>query len=99
MIHNRQLGVLPNNEQYIDEMVKNISYQYVPVVKDVATDLDIYSPLPFFGDQLTAARALTAKKSRVTSKEKSASRGLVPFCADWHAKVNFIWVGDQVVSI
>lgn len=87
------LGVIPNNEQVTDEMVSILEHlhQYVPVVKhgDCA---ETYSPIAFGGDQLTAARALTAKKVRVTSHGKAALRGLVPYCADWHAKVNFIQV-------
>ena len=86
------LGVLPNNEQYIDEMVSILEHchQYVPTVNNGGEE--IYSPIPFFSDQLTAVRALTAKKTRVTSQGNSALRGLVPFCVDWHAKVNFIEV-------
>ena len=66
-------------------------HQYVPVSSSGANN-DYYSPIPFGGDQLTASRATTAKKTRVTSSGKNALRGLVPFCADWHAKVNFIQV-------
>ena len=65
-------------------------HQYVSV--KLQDDNEVYSPIPLGGDQLTAARAPTAKKSRVTSKGKAALRGLVPFCADWHAKVNFMEV-------
>ena len=63
-------------------------HKYVPVTQQS----DSYSPIPLGGDQLTTARATTAKKVRVMSKGKNALRGLVPFCADWHAKVNFIEV-------
>ena len=65
-------------------------HQYVPVVEQ--EEGGMYSPIPFGGDQLTAARGLTAKKSGVTSKGKKALRGLVPFCADWHAKVKYMEV-------
>ena len=70
------LGVLPNNEQYIDEMVSILEHchQYVPTVNNGGEE--IYSPIPFFGDQLTAVWALTAKKTRVTSQGNSALSGL-----------------------
>ena len=64
-------------------------HQYVPADRDKE---DACSPIAFGGDQLTAARAMTAKKARVTSHGLRALRGLIPFCADWHAKVNFIEV-------
>ena len=88
------LGVLPHNEQYTEEMVSILEHlhQYVPVCRQSEGQVENYSPIPFGGDQLTAARATTAKKARVTSQGKRALRGLVPFCADWHAKVNFIEV-------
>ena len=88
------LGVIPHNEQATDEMVSILEHlhQYVPVVRQEGDEADTYSPIPFGGDQLTAARATTAKKVRVTSQGRSALRGLVPFCADWHAKVIFIQV-------
>lgn len=90
------LGVLPHNEQYIEEMVSILEHmhQYVPVRSEKGEET--YSPIPFGGDQLTVARATTAKKARVTSQGKRALRGLVPFCADWHAKVNFIQVSVRV---
>jgi len=86
------LGVLPYNEQANEDMVQIMDniHQYVPVIEQA--EGETYLPAPFGGDQLTAARALTAKKSRVTSKGKGALRGLVPFCADWHAKVNYMEV-------
>jgi len=98
MIIQVPLGVLPNNEQCIDEMVLILEHchQYVPIVNDGGTET--YSPIPFFGDQLTAVWALTAKKSRVTSQGNSALRGIVPFCVDWHAKVNFIEVSMHSCS-
>jgi len=70
-------------------------HQYVPVVNNEGADT--YSPIPFFGDQLTAVRAMTAKKTRVTSQGNAALRGLVPFCVDWHAKVNFIEVSNLII--
>ena len=77
------MGVLPCCEQYTDEMVTILEnlHKYVPFINDSGT----YSPVPFGGDQLTIARATTAKKGRVTSRGKDGVQGLTPFCADWHA--------------
>lgn len=45
----------------------------------------------FWGDQLTACRARTAKKVRVNSRDPlKALRGYVPCASDWHCKVNLI---------
>ena len=84
------LGVIPQNEQYTDQMVTILEkmYEYIPVRTEDST----HTLIPFGGDQLTIARAVTAKKTRVTSKGKKALRGLMPFCADWHAKMNFMQV-------
>lgn len=84
------LGVIPQNEQYTDQMVTILEkmHEYVPVRTEDST----HTLIPFGGDQLTIARAVTAKKTRVTSKGKKALRGLMPFCADWHAKMNFMQV-------
>ena len=70
-------------------------HKYVPVCKEDSA----HSPIPFGGDQLTIARAVTAKKTRVTSQGKKALRGLIPFCADWHAKMNFIQVFNMHVIV
>ena len=43
-------------------------HKYVPVTQQA----DSYFPIPLGGDQLTTARATTAKKVRVTSKGKNA---------------------------
>lgn len=56
-------------------------------------------PVPLAGDMLTAARARTAREIRVTSSGKSALRGLFPFPADWHAKVNFMEVRVLAISL
>ena len=64
------LGFIPHNEQATDEMVSILEHlhQYVPVVQQEGDEANTYSPIPFGGDQLTAARATTAKKVRVTSQ-------------------------------
>lgn len=56
--------------------------KYVPDEQQVA----------FGGDQLTSCRTRTAQKVRVNSKGVKSLRGLVPFAADWHCKVNFMEV-------
>ena len=91
------MGVIPNNEQYTDEMVSILEHlhQYIPVVTHEDCE-ETHSPIAFGGDQPTAARALTAKKVRVTSHGKAALRGLIPYCADWHAKVDFIQVSPII---
>lgn len=82
------LGVLPYNENSTEGMVTILGEmcEYVPEVGGAAF------PLAFGGDMLTAARARTAREVRVTSSGKGALRGLVPFAADWHARVNYMEV-------
>ena len=71
----------------------------VPMISDGCTDgaesthAHKIQQLVFGGDQLTAARAQKGIQVRTNSRDPStALRGLVPFAADWHAKVNFITV-------
>ena len=82
------LGVLPNNENSTEGMVAILEQmmEYVPIIDDSPF------PLAMGGDMLTTARARTAQDVRVTCPGKKALRGLFPFAADWHAKVNFMEV-------
>lgn len=62
-------------------------------MEDLSAFVPANQQVCFGGDQLTAARARTAKKVRVNSKDAIKSlRGFVPFAADWHCKVNMIEV-------
>ena len=63
-------------------------HKYLPFNEETNT----YSLLPMGGDQLTVVRAITARKVRITNQGKNGLQGLLPFCADWHAKVNFMQV-------
>ena len=49
-------------------------HQYVPAS---GGEKDTCSPIPCGGDQVTAARAVTAKKVRVASQGRKALRGLL----------------------
>ena len=79
--------MLPRNENKTDELIEIMEdlCQYVPDEQQVG----------FAGDQLTSCRARTARRVRVNSKGMKSLRGLVPFAADWHCKVNFIQVGTM----
>ena len=89
------LGILPKNENLTDEMVsiaEHIQKTYVPVHEEEDSTQHVQR-IAFAGDQLTAARTRKSQRVRVNSKSSSdALRGIVPFAADWHAKVNFMEV-------
>ena len=76
-------------------------HKYVPFNEET----NMYSPLLMGGDQLTTVswspivRATTARKVRVTNQGKNGLQGLVPFCADWHAKVNFMQIRFVYVTV
>ena len=107
------LGVLPLNENKNNEMVEIMlhAHQYVPTrskIKQVdvltgetasVTEVQMHSVM-FGGDQLTAARARGAKKSRAnsTTLDKCLS-GLEPYVQDWHAKVIFLEVRNMLLCI
>ena len=91
------LGVLLFCEQCTDEMVSILEsfHKYVPFNEET----NMYSPLRMGGDQLAVVRATTARKVRVTNQGKNGLQGLIPFCADWHAKVNFMQVRFVYVTV
>ena len=98
--------MLFKNENKGNEMVDIVSHlhQYVPVIHDtdrktisngdsVTVNKDVCRPLLFGGDQLTAARARGAKKSRRNSEGMVGKlTGLHPVAEDWHTKANFLEV-------
>ena len=96
------LGILPKNENKGDEMVQILSHiqKYVPLIEqsedrhipsiDKTTQVFKASvhPILLGGDQLTAARARGAKKSKVHADSPTMRLdGLVPVAEDWHTKV------------
>lgn len=85
------LGILPYNEVKTDEMIKILDnlHQYIPKQPKK------FQQVAFGGDALTAIRARQGINVRVNSTDtETALRGIVPFSADWHAKVNFISVSQ-----
>ena len=99
------LGVLPKNENLGDDMVDIMLHlhQYVPLVDGTesvevpVTNEKVQVPRASFrriflgGDQLTAARARGAIKSRVNSMSSAARLdGVIPCAEDWHVKLNFL---------
>lgn len=99
------LGVLPKNENLGDDMVDIMLHlhQYVPLVQ---TTRQVFVPgieeevevcqaslhrILLGGDQLTAARARAAIKTRVNSLSCGTRLdGLIPCAEDWHTKVNLL---------
>lgn len=85
------LGIVPHNENTTDGMVEILKHvhTYVPCAEDGGCQI------PFGGDQLTACRARKCQSIRVNSTSPTdALRGVIPFAADWHAKVIFMDVSD-----
>ncbi len=101
------MGVVLKNENKIDEMAEVMTHlhQYVPTTttseeRTISTgeitmeEKARVHPILLGGDQLTAARARGAKKSKHNAQTPSKRLvGLVPACEDWHAKANFLGVG------
>ena len=101
------LGIIPKNENKGDEMVEIMTtlHQYVPAVEyseqfyipssqqSVQVPKACLHPIIIGGDQLTSARARSAKKAKLHS-DSSVGRleGLIPIAADWHTKVNLLEV-------
>ena len=58
----------------------------------------VFHHLLFGGDQLTVARARGAKRIKSNGiTPHSRLEGLVPCAEDWHAKVNFLEVGNNSI--
>ena len=94
--------MIPNDENTTDGMVEilNQMHEYVPTITSKSGNEETgLFPLAMGGDMLTAARARTAQDVRVTCHGKEALRGLYPFPADWHAKVNFMEVRIYIIFL
>ena len=85
--------------------VMNYSHKYVPEClleekcqvneQTITIYKSLINPLLFGGDQLTAARARSAKKAKVNSiKAQTRLDGLVPVAEDWHTKLNLLTVSE-----
>jgi len=70
-------------------------HQYVPVVEQ--EEGEMYSPIPFGGDQLTAARGLTAKKIKSYQQRKESVTGTSTILCRLACKSE-IYGGKQVVK-
>ena len=95
------MGIIPKNETKSDEMVDIMAHmhQYVPITE---SSKEVYVPsldekveyhharcfpIIIAGDQLTAARARSAKKAKINSESPTSRfEGLVPAATDWHTK-------------
>lgn len=62
------MGVVPKNEQYVEQMVDilELVHEYVPEAKNLPLGQSGLLPIAMGGDQLTVARARTAQQVRVT---------------------------------
>ena len=90
------LGVIPSNENTREGMI-NIMEQlhaYVPVTQSHGDMEEKHlKEVLLGGDQLTAARARSAQRTRINSDSQTdALQGLVPFASDWHAEFNLMEV-------
>ena len=102
------MGIILKNENKSGEMVDIMTdlHQYVPMVsttqeRAISSGATVteeilsatFHPIIIGGDQLTAARARSAIKSKMNGHTHSQTlSGLVPAAEDWHAKGNFLGV-------
>ena len=83
------LGVILKNENINGEMIEIMEtlHQYVPT-KNVGSSIEIAEHYLFGGDQLTCARARSAKRHRQDSATAiERLEGLLPVIEDWHTKM------------
>jgi L1 cell adhesion molecule like protein len=86
-------------------------HQYVPTVSTsqehvISTGETVHEesatlhPIIVGGDQLTAARARSAIKSKTNAHTHSQMlSGLVPAAEDWHTKANFLGVSNATINL
>ena len=83
------------------DILSELSNQYIPVTEcekiDENTQIsvadDAFHPILLGGDQLTRKRIETAKELRKNSTTPiNQLKGIIPMCADWHAKRVFLEV-------
>ena len=104
------LGVILKNETKHEDMVNIMIHlqQYVPFSstekkvidpnnnQEHSMSCDVFHPILFGGDQLTAERAVGSKRCR-RNEDRGFDKlaGLTPVIEDWHAKVALLKVRFQ----
>ena len=82
-IHQNYVPTVPHSEQYTIGGSGEI----------VTIPADKLHPILLRGDQLTVARARSAKKAKINSVNPPLRLdGLIPVAEDWHARLNFMEV-------
>jgi L1 cell adhesion molecule like protein len=103
-------GIILKNENKSGEMVNVMTHlhQYVRTVctsqeRTISTGQTVQEestslrPILVGGDQLTAARARSAIKSKMNGQTHTKTlSGIVPVAEDWHTKANFLGVSYRV---
>lgn len=105
------LGIIMKNETKLDDMVQimNTLQQYVPATEETAVvqvegedipfemKVQRFHSILFAGDQLTVARARSARAVCMNSASGSGQiKGLIPVVSDWHAKLCLLVVTMHV---
>lgn len=102
------LGIVLKNEAKGDEMVDIMRHihQYVPTVEhveeitlstgeEVRVCREAMHQILVGGDQMTAARARSAKKAQANGEKPSCRlEGLIAAFEDWHSKANIMGVSN-----
>jgi len=100
------VGVLLHNENINHEMCKILDHlhKYVPstsvsreVKLDDGTTINhedyMLTPILLGGDQLTVARAQSAKRMRVNHENSvNCLKGIIPVIEDWHTRLTLMQV-------
>ena len=99
------------NENKGDEMVEilDVLHQYVPLIADsrqkilstgevTTVEKACMHRVVVGGDQLTAARIRSAKKSKLNSNSpRKRLEGIISAAEDWHTKANFLGVSSIIL--
>jgi L1 cell adhesion molecule like protein len=106
------LGIILKNENKSGEMIDIMTHLHqFPTVSTsqervISTGETVHEesatlhPIIVGGDQLTAARARSAIKSKTNAHTHSQMlSGLVPAAEDWHTKANFLGVSNATINL
>ncbi|XP_066922839.1 uncharacterized protein [Clytia hemisphaerica] len=93
------LGLIFKCEQTTSEMaeiLKEIQEKYVPL-KQTEEGVEVKEKVPFGGDQMSAARTVSAQKAfLVGNSQYKRLEGLSPKFEDWHLKKTFYEIKDAL---
>lgn len=88
--------IMTHIHNYVPKKIRSRQYTVEDTNEVVDIPNDNLHPILLGGDQLTVARARSAKKAKINSVDPSLRLdGLLPVAEDWHTRLNLLQVRNR----